>query len=453
MEIPNGPRSAVAPSYLLCCLVLGGSAQGIWQNMVLQLLGVAIIAWAAASSSGDPLPAPARFLLLLAIAGIAVVVLQAVPLPSYIWEHGVRAHLMEGYRLLGREVPPLPISLSPYESLGTLLCFIPPLAIFCAIVRLKAFRPSWLAASLLIGATGGIVFSALQVARGGGGGWYPYPETNVGVGVGFFANANHMADLLVIAIPFLAALAAAGRTRNFQRYAALLTLLGSLVLVLIAGIALTHSLAGYLLAVPAIAASALIVLPQASRWRGGIAIIVGLTALASLGALTMTAIGSNKLGPKAAGSVESRAVILHTTTEAISDNMPFGTGLGSFVRVYRLYETPETVTSEYVVHAHNEYAELALELGLSGIILMLLFLAWWARAAWAVWLNAEGGPFTRAAAVAAAIVLLHSLVDFPLRTAAISACFAMCLALLADRRRPPRQHPSDLRPSRHLVFS
>jgi hypothetical protein len=40
-----------------------------------------------------------------------------------------------------------------------------------------------------------------------------------------------------------------------------------------------------------------------------------------------------------------------------------------------------------------------------------------------------------------------------LRTAAISATFAMCLALLIDRRPSQRQDANDLRPARHLVVS
>ena len=40
-------REAIGPAYLFLCLILGGSAQGIWQNMALQLLGLALIAWAA----------------------------------------------------------------------------------------------------------------------------------------------------------------------------------------------------------------------------------------------------------------------------------------------------------------------------------------------------------------------------------------------------------------------
>jgi O-antigen ligase len=132
--------------------------------------------------------------------------------------------------------------------------------------------------------------------------------------------------------------------------------------------------------------------------------------------------------------------------------MPFGSGLGSFRNVYRLYERPEQVTSEYVVHAHNDYAELVLELGLAGIVLMILFLAWWTMGVWRAWRSVEVGPFARAAAIASAAVLIHSVADFPLRTAAISACFAMCLALLADSRAAPPKEETQLRRRRHVEF-
>ena len=56
------------------------------------------------------------------------------------------------------------------------------------------------------------------------------------------------------------------------------------------------------------------------------------------------------------------------------------------------------------------------------------------------------------AVVASAAILAHSLVDFPLRTAAISAAFGMCLALVADRRPPQVADASDLRPTRHFVL-
>jgi len=451
--VPSLVKSSVAPAYLLACLILGGSAQGIWQNTLLQLAGLGIIAWAAATGD-EPLPKSAQALMLILIAAFVIVVLQLIPLPASLWAHGLRMRIAEGYSLLGRPVPSLPLSLTPYASLSTLLAIIPPLAVFCAILRLGAFRASWLAAALLAGAVAGITLGALQVvAPGAASPWYLYHETNRGVAVGFFANANHMADLLVCGLPFIAALAAGGRSRNIQRYSALLIILAGAALLLVVGIALNGSLAGYTLAVPAIAASILIVAPAQRSVRLPVAIIAGLALAAAVAAMASTSIGSSRIGQEASGSVESRQEILKTTGRAIRDTMPFGSGLGSFVKVYPLYESADHVTPEYVVHAHNDYAELTLELGLAGVLLIGVFLAWWTAAARAGWRTGGGGPYARAASIASAVILVHSVVDFPLRTAAISATFAMCLALLINRRPAQRQDPADLRPARHLVVN
>lgn len=451
--MPSAVKISIAPAYLLACLILGGSAQGVWQNALLQLVGLGLIAWAAATAD-EPLPRTAQALLLIVVAGLVVVVLQLVPLPPSLWAHGLRARIEEGYALLGKPVPALPLSLTPYATLDTLLAMIPPLALFCAILRLGAFRASWLAAALLAGTVAGITLGALQVADPGAASpWYLYPQTNRGLGVGFFANANHMADLLVCALPFIAALAAAGRGRSIQRYSALLTVLGGAALLLIVGIVLNGSLAGFALAMPALVASALIIAPPRPNARLPIAVISVLAVLAALFAIGSTSIGSSRIGQEASGSVQSRQDILRTTGRAIADTMPFGSGLGSFVKVYPLYESADRVTPEYVIHAHNDYAELVLELGAAGILLIGLFLAWWVAATRGGWrTGGGGGPYARAASIASAVILIHSLVDFPLRTAAISATFAMCLALLIDRRPAQRQDPADLRPSRHVVI-
>jgi O-antigen ligase len=260
-----------------------------------------------------------------------------------------------------------------------------------------------------------------------------------------------MATLLVVALPFVAAIAASAERASVQRYSAILAVSAGLGLILLVGIALNGSLAGYGLVLPVLAASALILLPPGSRLRPWAIVLSGILAIAAVAALQATAIGSGKFGQGATTSVQSREDILRTTSDAIGDYFPFGSGLGSFRQVYHLYEQPEQVTTTYVVHAHNDYAELILELGLAGIVLILLFLAWWAVAVWNVWRTAEAGPFARAAAIASAAILVHSLVDFPLRTAAIGACFAMCLGLLASRR-APLVEDSELRPARHVII-
>ena len=212
-------RALVAPLYLFACLILGGSAQGIWQNMILQLAGVAIIAWAALERSEEALAPAAKQLFLLTIAAIAVVAIQLLPLPASFWSHlGPRQALAERYRTLGVALPAEPISLTPAEGLNALLKIIPPLALFCAIVRLQAYRSQWLAAALIAGALAGIGLGAMQVTSANplSSPWYLYEDTNPGKGVGFFANADHMATLLVVTIPFIAAIVAGAWSRPGQ---------------------------------------------------------------------------------------------------------------------------------------------------------------------------------------------------------------------------------------------
>jgi O-antigen ligase len=322
------------------------------------------------------------------------------------------------------------------------------------MVRLRAFRRQWLAVALVAGTLAGVLLGALQVASADPltSPWYLYDETNWGKAVGFFANADHMATLLVAAIPFTAATIAAAAGRSLQRRAALLATGAAITLVLVVGVALNGSLAGYGLAPAALAASALILLPRHSRIRLWVVALTAIFLAAAVTALEITPIGSGHVGEHASRAVDSRRDILVTTSRAAADFMPIGSGLGSFRSVYRLYERPEQVATTYVVHAHNDYAELALELGVAGIVLILLFLAWWAAAVWRAWSSPEGGPFARAAGVASGAILVHSLVDFPLRTAAVGACFAMCLALLAGSRSVTRVEENELRPTRHVVI-
>jgi O-antigen ligase len=237
-----------------------------------------------------------------------------------------------------------------------------------------------------------------------------------------------------------------------QRLSAIVAITAGIAILVVVGLALNGSLAGYGLALPVIVASILIILPPGNRLRVWVIALAALLVIGSVAALETTAIGSSEIGTHATNSVQSRGQIAGTTARAVKDFMPFGSGLGSFRGVYALHEQPDQVTDVYVVHAHNDYLEIALELGLAGMLLIALFLAWWAAAVWRAWRTAEAGPFVRAAAIGSAVVLVHSIVDFPLRTAAIAACFGMCAALLADSRAAPPKEKAPLRRKRHDEF-
>ena len=448
-------RQGVIPAYLFLCLLLGGSAQSVWGNMLLQLAGLAIIAWAVAERPPQRMIAPARHVLWIAIAAIGIGLLQLIPLPPSIWTSlGPRQAIADGYSILGLPLPSLPISLTPHRTIDALLAAIPPLAIFLGIVRLKAFRGAYAAAAIIAAAVLGIGLSALQIssAQSGGAPWYLYPVTNIGFGVGFFANANHMGSLLLVTVPFLAALIPAARGSHIQRYSAFLAVIAGVAILLLVGIALSRSLAGYGLLLPAGLASIAIILPRGSRARRLLAPAAVITLVLAISAIAATGIGASKLGAEAGSASQSRIEILKPTLEITREFLPFGTGLGSFRQVYPLFENPDLVTTTYVVHAHNDFAEWAMETGLPGIALLLLFLAWWAKAVVGVWRNADSGAFARAASIASAALIAHSLVDYPLRTSGLAAVFALCVALLADRRAPQAVHAGDLRPTRHVTI-
>ena len=91
------------------------------------------------------------------------------------------------------------------------------------------------------------------------------------------------------------------------------------------------------------------------------------------------------------------------------------------------------------------------ETGVPGAVLVLLFLLWWSRTALAMLRTPSADVYARAGSIASAAILLHSLVDFPLRTSAISACLALSIGLMLVSRRRARS-ADDLRPTRHMVI-
>jgi O-antigen ligase len=438
------------------CLILGGaSGGGYWANMGLQLLAIPVIMWGLVARRSAPISSPSRQLLLLVALMVLVVLVQLIPLPPSLWTSlGGREEIARGFEMLGQPLPWLPLSLAPHKTVASALWMLPALAVLFAIVRLGAYKTSWLAATLILVTAVAVGLGALQLAGGENSSLYFYRFTNRGSAVGFFANANNMAELLVVAIPFVAMLYLAGkRGGSLQKSSALLLVLGGALGVLLVGIAVNGSLAGIGLAVPTLGASLLMILYRRKPvpiWAPVAAVLL----LAGSVALMLSAPFQNNLTTEEArGAEESRYTSFARSIDAAGDYLPLGSGIGTFPEIYPRYENPETVTRWYMNHVHNDYIEVALETGFAGIALMVLFLLWWAQRVFLVWRAAEPDHAARAATIASAVILAHSFVEFPLRTAAIGAVFAMCLALMAEPRPRARRKNREDKPvakARHL---
>ena len=449
-------RHALVPAYLAACLLLGGaSAAGFLANLALQLAALPLIAWGLWQLlRTGPAPQVRSAVILLGLF-VGVALLQLVPLPPALWTAlPGRGFVAENYRLAGVALPWLPLSLAPDNSVASLLWLLPAFAVFLGVAALGAFRARGLAGIIVAITLVSVMVGALQVI--GGDSAYFYQVTNVGQAVGFFANSNHNATLLLIAIPFLAALQAtflrAGRSARNASAVRLLTI--AVYAVILVGLLINSSLAGIGLGVPVALGTWLTFGRFSGRGRGPALrrTLTILTIAGSAAAVLLIVVGpfGNNLTGQQTEHVElSRQTSFALTLRAAGDFLPFGSGVGSFQPIYAGQEPLGTVGSTFMNHAHSDWIELLLETGVPGLLLAALLLYWLVRRARAIWQAEDRDPFAQAATIAAAAMLLHSVVDYPLRTAALSAVFAACIALIAGARPYVRQR-TQKSSARHL---
>jgi O-antigen ligase len=269
-------------------------------------------------------------------------------------------------------------------------------------------------------------------------------------GFGPFVNANNFAGWMEMALPIAVAVTIsfwAGR-RNRRRDGA------STAGVVIFGFATVLGLAAFLLArsrggfMALLAALAIALLLYLVKGRLRIkAVALGLVpvvlALALVMWIDMPGVVDrySTLGNlREERSVTTRLEFGARALEIARDFPVLGSGLGTFRETHYLY-TPGT-SSQELARAHNDYAQLASECGVLGLVAM----------AWALVLilrrgvvggllrPARGsGWIVRAAAVGVLALLLHSLVDFNLQIYSNSLLFVfLCAVLMHDSsvRRP-----------------
>lgn len=250
-------------------------------------------------------------------------------------------------------------------------------------------------------------------------------------GPGFFANRNHQALFLGLASATVWWLAARwsvsssrapDKTRSFALLCSFALLLGAVV---------TGSRAGAVLALGS-TMIAIMLFHRSSR-RIGIAtawIVAGIFAL-GLAALAMfNDIVAGTLNRFEAIDTDTRWQLWATTWVAAKEFFPFGSGYGTFIRVYSMVEPLDQITPAYANHAHNEYLELLLEGGFPFAIGLTLFLAVFAKRLIAIYRHREiPSSLAPLGALWTVAFLMHSLVDYPVRTPSLLAIFAMGLAM------------------------
>ncbi len=434
---------AVAVLYLgLCVLLGGGTRQALLADSGLQLLALPVMGYALIrllDIRSDPL---LRAALLSTALFLGWLLLQLVPLPFEWWSKLPGRELLAAeLRVAGVEPLARPISVDSLASLRALFAWLPPLALGLLVATLPAPAKLRMLQAIIICALLSLLLGMAQLAGGEHSPLRWHEFTNTTQAVGPFANRNHLASLVVLSLPLAVAhlLLIARRDvhpdEHGQRNAKLIIATIAMMLLLI-GLAITRSRGGVLIGAVAVLLSALLVWRRsaqrehdanqnrARRWLA-LAGIVGLLFAIQYGFVGLLSRFESQ------GLEDARWQMATTTATAARAFAPVGVGAGNFAAVYPSFEPTEQRGIYYVNRAHNDWIEWWLEGGAPLMLIAIFAVLVLLVATVAIWRSDTELRLARlGAALGVWVVLLHSLLDYPLRTAAIAVVFAALLAIV-----------------------
>lgn len=429
---------------LLAGLMLGGAGERYIFNEVVLAIAAAVLLFRSAVAGGLVLGPGARWLLGCAAVWAVLALLFLLPVPPAVWHaslgQGVAGSVLDA---LGMGDAWHALGLDPDRSMLFLLSLVLPVAGFWLTYSGSRPQSERVVQVLLAAALVSALLACLQSGSGGAPGLYVFATPHQGSGTGLYVNRNHLALLLLVAMPFLAtaqAVPARWRGQGGDRSVRI----GALILLTL-GIVATVSRTAVVLLLPVI----LLTVLQSGlagrlnrRWTAIFPVIAAVIAIAGLVASQMPVAGVlfDRFGLLAE---DFRYLYWDNTLYLIGTHFPFGTGPGSFARLYASVEPLTQVRPEYVGHAHNDWLEIALEFGLAGIAGLAALVAVVAviarRAIKAAAGRAAAGraaagserPTIVAALAGLMLIGLFSGVDYPLRMPAIALLAGVLLGLVA----------------------
>jgi len=373
----------------------------------------------------------------------ALVLFQLLPLPPELWAalpgHVHYAAIAEASATVGWR----PLSLTPDLTENAAQALLVPAAAGLAAIYLDRRDRKRLFDWLLAVACISALLGAVQLAAGEGAMRF-YTRTNEVAPVGLFANQNHQAAMLACAMP-LAAARCAGRLREGRAHRVVLPTFVLIVVLLLVMLIATGSRMGVVSGAVGLAGAGIAwrfsgesILPRTGKAR-----LLAAGALAMLLVVVGTVIARSNIPARLAETdfaTETRVASFKPLLETAKAFMPTGAGFGSFESVYRQFEPDALLSTIYLNQAHNEPLQLAIEGGLPAIALLCQFLWWWVSTVRRL-VRSKPGMRRNASALAAVMVtlilMMSSLVDYPLRTPMLAAIFAIACVEMAHAAREP----------------
>jgi O-antigen ligase len=377
----NRPQTLYAALALLAVAVLfgGASRYEVGTTILPRLAALAAIVYLFWPRNRSSIRVERSALLFWAVL-FALPIVQLIPLPWSVWTAlPGRGLAKQVFDVLG-DKPWLPISLSPSRTLDFLLALFVPLAAWLLGKHLDYPGRAVVLRAMLMLALVSAVLGLVQLTSGAESPLYFYTVTNDDSSVGFFSNANHLALFLAGAIVITLAWLADSMTVTGRILAPAAVAGGLAICVLLFGIAGTSSRAGAIFSVVALLGGlAMLPLERIGLKRGyvlGGSAAVTLALAAGLGLVLSGRVLSDRF--RIEDGTQERIGLLPQFAHVAHDFFPFGSGLGTFEPVFKSYEQASALSFGYWNQAHQDYLQVAIEGGLIGMLLILVFLIWFA---------------------------------------------------------------------------
>ena len=414
----------------------GGGSRYAIANLIVQLTALAMLA-----ANGDAFQrfwrdAPLALQAMIAVC-LIVPLLQLLPLPPSIWSQlPGRDLVMRSLDLVG-EPGWMPFSVNPARTLMAWTALVTPLTVLTigwTLPRQHLVTLGWLVVGLGLATT---LLGAFQLAASNPDATVFGAPVSGEVLMGTFANRNSTGLFLGLALG-LAALLPPPRPHPAM-------ILGRIAIcaLLLVAITVTKSRTARVLALIPVGLACLRMLWSAVGKNSAnevqrstsrmMAIGLAAIAFAALGGAALLAAAPDRISAtleRFEAKDDPRRFIWDDATYSIARYWPVGAGTGNFDEVAQVDESLENITERRAGRAHNDYIELAIELGIFGLALALASLM---LVAWMSW-QARLSPHRWTAWAASGFLLaiaLQSITDYPLRNQTMLAMTGLALLLLA----------------------
>lgn len=374
-------------------LLLGGARPWFW-SLVAGIFALGLLRSVWIGTEFRTAKTPKKWLLILGLL-LAYPLLQALPLPPS-WIAHLSPHLMLWHDLAGNaaRAPAHSFSIS-YEPLvsfcsGLWWVFLAGYALLLRRVLNEGNDNRWFYLTLFWVAGAEAMYGLLQTLIPSLG--VLWESKGQGLARGTFVNRNHYATFMGMLWPVLLAYLLStgaahrdgralhhsnpnerGRSRQKRWF------LGFLIGVMLLGLVFSQSRGG--IAAALVSLTVFVAFGERKERKGLVTFLVGcwvvMLAYGSIIGFHGILMRFNELDIDKSG----RAKIWEDSWQLIRDHWLAGTGLGTYPEVIRIYQSH--LTDQFaVVHAHNDYLELAGDLGIpvAAVLTLAAWGYWWACA-------------------------------------------------------------------------